>query len=238
MPDFRESALILFKAALSAEPVSGTIIQAIDGFRAAAREKLSEAFQRRVRDLEARLDPGHVTSSEFAELFVASLSLAERTQQREKLYAAANILANSLLADGDSDKRPFEELDHFMRCVDGASVGALHVLAAAFPIAREFPECGEVRDASREPASVHFPELVARMPQTTPDLIFAFVTELSRMNLLWSKAGGDTDAERKYRHARIETTPLGYRFARFVVESEGASPVKEFNSCPTSANRL
>jgi hypothetical protein len=177
----RESGLILLKAALSADPVSGTIVQAIDGFRAAAREKatatMMEDFAKRLAELESegRLDGAFVATDDFADLFKSCVSLADRTNKDEKLRAAANILANSLLRQGDDDKLPFDELDHFVRCLERLARPALEVFAKIHELGiKERPELAVAF------TTLPIGALYKRLPAVDKNLVDAQLEELTQ----------------------------------------------------------
>ncbi len=77
-----------------------------------------------------RIDYELVKREEFAELFKTMVSTAARTHHEEKLRAATSIVGNLLLKPGDPAKQSYEELDHFGRCVDRLSIGAIIALGA------------------------------------------------------------------------------------------------------------
>ncbi len=52
-----------------------------------------------------------------------------RTHRKEKIKAATSLIANVLFKDGDPEKLNFTELDHFSRCLDSLSIGAIDVIA-------------------------------------------------------------------------------------------------------------
>jgi len=89
-----------------------------------------ESLQGQCDYLRDRVDYELVDREQFAELFKTMVATATRTHHEEKLRAAASIVGNSLLKPGDPAKQSYEELDHFGRCVDRLSIGAIITLGA------------------------------------------------------------------------------------------------------------
>ncbi len=181
-----------------------------------ALRKGAEALNERVNTLGNRLDLDFIRTDQFADLFKNCYLICQRTQHTEKLRAAASILTNALLCNADGDKLPYEELDHFTRCVESLSIGAIHVLGDAIKLA-------ERQDHGRKPprivgenVRVDFGELHSQTPRTNHDLLMGLVGELTSMHLLHS-LGSPTVRTERYSNYPIETTPLGYRFVRYVL---------------------
>src|SRR5262249_49733712 len=102
-----------------------------------------------------------------------------RTHREEKLRAAAGLLANLLLKPGDPGKLSYTELDHFVRCLDALSIGAITVLGAASSIVR----ASASNLGGRERFA--FERLRSKLPrQMEPELIMGLVGELSACYLL------------------------------------------------------
>ena len=87
-----------------------------------------------VRD---RIDTNCGDAEELAGVFLAVQRVAEGSLQAKKLRATARILANALLAKGDSKKLSHRELDHFVRCLDRLSHAALEAISVAPELARK-----------------------------------------------------------------------------------------------------
>lgn len=91
-------------------------------------EKTTELLKQKLTALEGRIDTEAVNKDEFSDLFKSCYLVVVRTTQEEKLRAASGILANLFLKPGDPEKLSYSELDHFVRCLDGLSIGAIVTL--------------------------------------------------------------------------------------------------------------
>jgi hypothetical protein len=109
-----------------------------------ALQKAAEALNERVNNLGERIDLELIHTDQFADLFKICYLICQTTQHTEKLRAAASILTTALLRLADEDKLPYEELDHFIRCLASLSIGAIHVLGQAMKLA-------EGQDHGRKP---------------------------------------------------------------------------------------
>jgi hypothetical protein len=89
-----------------------------------------ESLQSQCDYFRDRIDYELVNHSEFAELFNTMVATAVRTHHEEKLQAAASVVCNSMLKPGDPAKQSYQELDHFGRCIDRLSIGAIYTLGA------------------------------------------------------------------------------------------------------------
>lgn len=174
------------KAALSSLPVplAGGVASLIDDYVPKSTEKAVWRaigyLGKRLEDLADRIDLESVDADEFADTVKSFLLLSQRTSQERKLQAAANILANLLLKEGDPEKLSYTELDHFSRCIDSLSTGAIHVLGVAYRLAktrrREATPEGDVRLAARD--------IVPNIEGIPPAVIMSLTAELSAWNLL------------------------------------------------------
>ena len=139
-----------------------------------------ELLRERLEDLGDRIDVEAVDRDDFAELFKSCYLTIVRSHRDEKLRAATAILANLLLREGDPDKLMYSELDHFSRCAETLSSGAVEVLAYVVHVAhsegRETP-AGMSRGMS-------FGDLSSRIPEYSPELLMGLVAELDKANLL------------------------------------------------------
>jgi hypothetical protein len=115
-----------------------------------AMEKSVEMLAEKFATMEDRINTETVNKDEFADLCKGFLRVVANTNREEKLRAAANILANSLLPPGDPARSTYEELDHLMHCLDSLSIGAIAVLGAARQISLAY---------SSSNGAFHFPEL-------------------------------------------------------------------------------
>jgi hypothetical protein len=130
-----DHALIVIKAGLNAVPiVGGSIASLIDDYVPLSTqrsiESTTELLGQKLTSLEGRIDAEAVDKDEFSDLFKSCYLVVVRTTREEKLRAAAGILANIFLKQGDPEKLSYTELDHLVRCLDGLSSGAIAALDA------------------------------------------------------------------------------------------------------------
>ncbi len=170
-----------------------------------------ELLSERVEELRDRIDAEAVDKDDFAELFKSCYLSIVRSHRDEKLRAATTILANLLLREGDPDKLTYTELDHFARCVETMSSGAVEVLCM-------FVQGGDlVLHRSMDSHRLNFGDIQPLFPQYSPDLLLGLISELDRANLL--HRGSASGMEKlNYENIPVRITPLGRRFARFLLE--------------------
>ncbi len=218
-------ALSSIKAALSGVPVLGGPLASLlgDALQAhtdRAQSRALELLGARLDGLQERVDLGAVDRDELAELFKSCYLVIVRTHHEVKLRAATSLLANLLLRVDDPERLSYTELDHFARCIDGLSIGAIEALGRAFDMARS-----QVRSPHNGPFRFNFEDLTRGMPDQSPDLLMGLVGELSTMNLL-HLAGVPSVRTTEYGNYPLELTPLGIRFVTRLVMSEPAgSPI-------------
>lgn len=183
-----------------------------------SRDKALRFLETEVARLRERVDVNAVNKDEFAELFKACYFTIVRTHHEEKLRAAAAVIANILLREGDPEKLSYAELDHFTRCVDGLSIGAIRVLGHAYDIATTH------RRPAAEPGSVRldFRDLRPKMPEIDPHFLMGLVGELNAQNLL-HLLGSPSVRTPEYGNYPIELTPHGARFVERLLRRSGAS---------------
>src|SRR5690606_10209780 len=121
-----------------------------------------------------------VNKDEFSDLFKSCYLVVVRTTQEEKLRAAASILANLLLKQGDPEKLSYTELDHFVRCLDDLSIGAIAVLGTT----KKLVVNGKVSPDSDGHQTVPFERLHGELEEFEPALLLGLVGELNAFNLL------------------------------------------------------
>lgn len=207
----RDAALAAIKAGLSAVPVLGGPLASLlgDALQAHTDDALRRAMTLLGERLDAqqeRIDLGTVNRAELAELFKSCYLLVRRTHQELKIRAAVALIANVLLKDSDPERMPYTELDHFVRCLDGLSIGAIEALAVAYTMAQ-----GESRRPDADLFRFNFADLQQRMVGVSPELLMGLVGELSGMNLV-HLAGVPAIRSPEYANYPIELTPLGIRF--------------------------
>jgi len=213
-----DHALVVIKAGISAIPyIGGSIASLIEDYVPSATQRSIETaieiLKQKLEQISDRINPDTVNKDEFAELFKSCYLSIVRTQQRAKLNAAAALLANILLRDGDPEKLTYTELDHFARCLETLSIGAIETLGHAVEIASK----GKPKEYRVQPVRFDFEDLQKRMPDTDAFLLMGLVGELNSMNLI-HMAGAPQIATPAYANYPIQLTPLGARFCKQLLE--------------------
>lgn len=216
----RDHALAIFKAGLNAVPyVGGVVASLIEDYIPSSTQRNIEAtidlLKQRLCDLEGRIDPESVDKDEFAELFKTCYLIVVRTHQASKRRAAVELMTNILLKNGDPLKMSYTELDHFARCLESLSVGAIGALGQVVSIAREQSR-GRF---GRENVQITFRQVHARLPEFEPGLIMGLLGELNSFHLVHLT---DTPSVRteNYGNYPIELPPIGAKFAQNVLRDE------------------
>ena len=200
-----DHALALTKAGLNAVPfVGGPVASLIDSYVPTAMERSTrqglEMLGQQVASMGERLDVGAVNKDDFAELFNSCRLIWARSTREEKISAAASILASLFLPANDRAKATYEELAHFIRCVDGLSIGAIAVLKGI----KAFVDQVKVGTSKSVPASL----VTQRFSHWDASLVMGMVAELRALHLVRVQEPpirvGDNEL--------IELTPLGARF--------------------------
>ncbi|MCY3829855.1 MAG: hypothetical protein OXF89_12030 [Rhodospirillaceae bacterium] len=219
--DPSEHALAAIKAGLSLVPgVGGALASLVSDYIPTATEKsrarATELLRKRLNELGERIDVEAVDKDEFAELFKSCYLSIVRSHRDEKLRAATAILANLLLREGDPDKLTYTELDHLSRCVETLSSGAVEVLATVVQEA----SLERRQKAAAKLLRMNFGDIHKRLPQHSPELLLGLVAELDGANLLHR---GNTPMIElgHYENYPVTLTPLGLRFARFLLQEDG-----------------
>ncbi len=209
--------LAIAKAAISAIPaVGGPIASLIGDYIPTAThcsiEIALDALRNRLNDLEGRIDPDAVNKVEFSELFKSCYYIIVRTHQESKLRGAACLIGNILLKNSDPEKLSYTELDHFVRCLDSISVGAMEVFGQALVIARS-----NNRQYWMGNVLFNFSELHHRLPSMASDLIMGLLGELNVFHLVHMH-GSPSVRMKDYGNYQIEFPPLGVKFAEHVLQ--------------------
>jgi len=214
-----DHALALFKAGVSTVPVAGgAIASLINDYIPSATEKsiirAVELLEKRLKKLEERIEPADVNKDQFAELFKSSYLAIIRSHNDDKLRAATNLISNIFLKKDDTEKLSYTELDHFARCVENLSSGAVEVLSIAVKMAEK--ERKIVLEYSG--FKMNFNDLKERFSDMPPSLLMGLIGELDSANLLHRK-GTPTITAGAYGNYPIELTPLGVRFVNFILKT-------------------
>jgi hypothetical protein len=209
-----EHVLAVVKAGLNAVPYVGSpIASLISDYVPSSTQRTVEKglalLAEKLSSLEGRIDVEQVDKEEFAELFKSCYLVMVRSHHEEKLQAAA-LLANLLLRPGDPNKCSYEELDHFVRCLDALSIGAIAVLGAARHIAATAPSGGQ--------GHFHFNQLSGTLTRFDPSLLMSLTSELRSLNLVRIQEGVLRMPDRS--EILVEVTPIGRRFAERFIEGK------------------
>ncbi len=215
-----DHALAILKAGLNAVPiVGGSIASLIGDYIPSSTQRALQAaveeLKERLAKLENRIDAESVDREQFAELFKSSYLILVRTHDPRRRHAVVALITNALLRDGDSEKLPFTELDHFVRCLEILSTGALDVVKQAVSMARER------RSSHLDKRSFRFSfgDLETRFSDTDEHLLLGLVGELNAVNLIHQLAIPTVRHEANlYGNYPLELTPLGARFVERLVE--------------------
>ena len=188
-----EHTLAIMKATISAMPIIGGSISSLIGdyIPTATQKSIEFAIQdlrTKLEKLEKRIDVEAVNKDEFAEIFKSSYLIIVRTHQEKKIKAATSLIANIFLKAGDPEKLSFTELDHFSRCLDSLSIGAIEVLANVANYISNTSYGGDLGKAYggdyNQGRTFDFEVLQKRLPNTHPSLLMGLVSELNSLNLL------------------------------------------------------
>ena len=212
-----DHALAIVKAGVAGVPIVGGILASLIGdYIPTSTKRCSQEavnmFVEEVARLGNRIDAECGNKEEFAELFKSCSLVIVRSHQKEKLRGAAKLLANIFLKDGDSGKLSFTELDHFVRCLDSLSIGAIGVLGCAIAISRQrSPKHVGVKNVR-----FNFEELTRQIPDMDVSLLMGLAAELHSMNLL-HLPGGSIVLTPNYGNYPVELTSLGKKFVDHVL---------------------
>jgi hypothetical protein len=209
----KDHTLAAIKASLNLIPVVGGALASLIGdyvpmSTQTAIERTTRLLSEKLDSLQGRIDVGAVNKEDFSELFKSCYLVIVRSNREEKLQAAAAILSNILLRPGDPAKSSYEELDHFVRCIDALSIGAISVLGAARRIAETIGQ-GIQR-------SFQFNQLCSAFPTFDASLVMSLVSELSALNLLRTQEGGIRIQD--HGEVLVEITPIGVRLVERFIE--------------------
>ena len=217
-----DHALAIIKAGISAIlTFGGPIASLIGDYVPTATEKsikhAIEILKVKIEELGDRIDPDAVNKDQFAELFKSCYLIIVRTHQKEKLNAAAALLANILLRDEDPEKMSYSEIDHYAKCLDGLSVGAIETIGNCVAYIKE--HYGEVPKGDTFP--LNFCDIQERMPDTDPALLMGLVGELDTFNLIHKLGDEGLHLKRTdYESYQLWLTSLGIHFVIHLLEIE------------------
>lgn len=212
-----DHAIALVKAGMNLLPGYGGAIASLIGdyIPTATQRNLAmavELLEKRLIELDQRIDVETVNKEEFAELFKTAYLIIIRSHKEERIRAAMRLVANLLLNKDDPEKLSYTELDHFARCLDQLSIGALAVLSQAV-MAAEKQAPGFLLHKS---VAVNFHQLHGYLPDFSAPLLMGLIGELDSFNLI-HRVGVPTVRTSDYGNYSLEVTPLGARFVQHLL---------------------
>jgi len=176
----------VLKSALSVCGATAWLVPILDD---TVRRSTERALRRAVRELDTMVEelgeriertPERIDQDALADAIKSFLRQSQQTSRQEKLRAAARLMANALLKDGDRDKLSYTEHDFFSRCIDGLSMGSVKVLAGAVRVVDKLrptmSTAGELEFTTKD--------LIPAVEDLSPDIVLSSVSELSVWNLL------------------------------------------------------
>ena len=176
-------------------------------------EKAIACLKEELSRLKERLDTDSINREEFAELFKSCYMIMIRSHHEERTNAAISLITNILLKEGDLDKLTYTELDHFVRCLDHLSIGAIRVLANVFQNLNEQQRV----NPELESITFQFKGLHDQIPEMDSFLLMGLMGELTSMNLLHIP-GVPAIRTKGYDNYSLQLTPLGTRFVKRILE--------------------
>jgi len=195
--------------------ITNLINEYFPSWRLKSLDKTLELLEHKLKALADRIDPDVVNKDEFAELFYSCLQISLRTHQILKLNAATSLITNILLKEGDTEKLSYTELDHFARCLESLSIGAIKTLGHSVDIAKQT----DLKKVGYQPIRFDFKQLQDTMQEDDPYLLMGLVGELNAMNLL-HMAGAPQIPLEGYANYPLQLTPLGARFVERLFQEE------------------
>lgn len=216
-----DHALAIIKAGLSAIPIVGGSLASLVGdyIPTATQRSIEEALknlEKKITVLQDRVDIENINKDEFSELFKSSYLLIQRSHNQMKIDAAVNLIVNILLKNDDPKRLSYTELDHFARCLDLLSIGALEVLDIIVKIYSDPEEKIRVF-RNRDGRDLQFDSLSKRSPHFPADLLMGLVAELCSLNLLYLQ-GAPMVRTPNYGNEVLELTSLGEHFITHLLQ--------------------
>jgi hypothetical protein len=216
----KDHILAIIKAGVSAVPiVGGSVASLIGDYIPTATQKSVEKgidiLKSRLEELGDRIDAEYVDKDEFSELFKTCYLIMVKTHQEKKLQGVAELIANILLKKNDPNKLSYTEIDHFVRCLDALSIGAIEALGHIVVVARTIQRS----KIGKENVRINFSGLHNRLPDMNPELLMGLLGELNSFHLVYVTP---TPTIRTANHANcpIELPPMGFRFAVYILNTK------------------
>ncbi len=215
-----DHALAIIKAGLASVPIIGGAVSSLinDYLPFSTQKSLDttvDLLQAKIKIMEARINVDSINKDEFVELFKSCYLVIIKTHQREKLNAAAALLVNILLKQDDKEKLSYTELDHYVRCLDSLSIGAIQVLGRGYDIAVK----DRAQNLDSKPYVYNFERLCSELPNLSSDLLIGLVSELNGFGLLRIRSTPAITTPH-YANIPLELTSVGSRFVIYLLRSE------------------
>ena len=139
---FFDHVITIFKASLASFPYAGGATILLDEYLFKSTEraisKSFNMFNERLNEIEDRLDLESVNEDQLSDTIKSFFQIVIYNSHEDKLKAAVNILTNLLLNSKDVEKLSYNELNHFTKCIDTMSVGALEALGVFLEMVNYF----------------------------------------------------------------------------------------------------
>ncbi len=221
----KEHALAIVKAGVSGIPIlGGPVASLLSDYIPSATQKTVELalkdLEKKLDNLGDRIDYDNVNKEEFSEIFKSSYYTIVRTHQKEKIQAATTLIANALLKNSDIAKLQFVETDHFSRCIEQLSMGALDVLGEATSIVQSLNDCDQSKKIDVrfiQAYQFEFSLLSKRLSNYDPSLLMGLVGELNSCNLIHRKGIPEMPTP-DYGNYQLELTRLGLKFVSSLMD--------------------
>lgn len=190
-----------------------------------AADTLLQNLEEEVHRLKDRIDAAACNRDELVEMTQRCHRMVQETTNEAKLRAAARLMANAMLSEGDPERLSYTVHDHFARAAEGLSNGAIAVLGKLARVAVEQADPLVSENVYRPyryvlgNVKMHLSDL-----QLPHDLMLALFAELQAACLLDVEAGPIQDGE-IHNDKRIVATSLGLQFAIGFLLERAQEPV-------------
>lgn len=214
-----EQLLPIIKAGISAIPViGGPIVSLISDYVPSSTQRSVQTSMDYLKEkldyLKDRIDVTTINQNEFSELFKNTYMTIVRTHQDIKLRSAAKLITNILLKKDDPEKLSFNELDHYSRCLDSLSIGALEILGHALSLV----PLSELDKLYEKNIRIRFPDLQTKANNIDPFFLMSMLEELNSFHLI-HLPGSPQVRTLKYSNYPVELTKTGYIFTKYILET-------------------
>lgn len=231
--DLDDHAVSVFKAIVAGIPFVGGPVSSLLGDYMPNRTLETvqcslEYLRYRTEVLEGRIDADAfkdtVKKDEFSEIFKSCYLVTVRSHKKQKLEAAMNIVANTLLREDDQERLAFTEADHFSRGLELMSLGSIHVLKAIYDVVDQCLTGGlasvgiENAENERLVAFQNLQEIFGELYYDS--LLMGLLRDLDSLNFVNLVGGAVHNEKEDYSGQIIELTVLGARFVATVLNPD------------------